>query len=182
VAVYFESDAVSSPLRGGHSGRASAHKGIENRVANETEHADKPFGELDRIGRRVLFCGSARDTTPDLLKPFLVIFHGDHAQDFRGNVRSTIAAGLPFHQNEFNVIFYYGIWFVGLAKERRTAFDLVCGVGYLVPDDGREVIEAQLSAVLLDGRMEGHNGVPPAVFSSREADVADYADQSTAGD
>lgn len=42
-------------------------------------------------------------------------------------------------------------------------------------DDRREVVEAELSAVLLDRGMERHNGVSPAVFSSGEADVADDA-------
>lgn len=71
MPVDFIPNAVSSPLRGGNSGRASTHKGIENRVTDEAEHAHEPLGELEGVWRGMLFCRCSRDTSPDLLEPFL---------------------------------------------------------------------------------------------------------------
>ena len=56
VGVDFVSDAISSPLCGGDRGCSRAHEGVEDRIANEAEHADQPFGELDGIRSGVLFC------------------------------------------------------------------------------------------------------------------------------
>ena len=78
VAVNFKSNAVSSPLRGCHRGRAGAHKGIENRVTNETEHTDEPFGKLKGIRCRMLLCGCSRDSSPYLLEPLFVILCRNH--------------------------------------------------------------------------------------------------------
>ncbi len=118
VAVYLKSNAVSSPFRGGHGGRASAHERIENRVTNETEHADEPFGEFDGIGSGMLLCRCSSDAAPDLLEPFFVILDRDHAQNFRGNVGGTVSARLPLHQYEFDVVFYDGVGLVGLPEKR----------------------------------------------------------------
>src|SRR5258707_15721075 len=78
VTIYFESNAVSSPLCGGNSGRASTHKRIENGVTNKTEHANEPFGEFEWIRCGMLFCRGPCDSAPDLLKPFLVVLRRNY--------------------------------------------------------------------------------------------------------
>src|SRR5258708_31112619 len=95
--------------------------------------------------------GCAGDTSPYLLKPRLVVLVGDHAEHASGQGWRAIAARLPLHQNEFDVVLDDRIGFVRLAE--KTAAISICLIHCIcdfVPDDRREIGEAQATAVLLD--------------------------------
>src|SRR3972149_4167817 len=51
-----------------------------------------------------------------------------------------------------------------------------------MPDDRRKVIEAQLSAVLLNGRVQRHYRMAAIILSSRQANISHHANQAPAGD
>src|SRR6266704_1719096 len=97
-------DAVAAPFRRRNVGRAGSHEGIEHRVSDEAEHADKPLRQLQGIRRWMVSSRSSGDTRPYLLEPFLVILGGDYAEHARGERRRAIAAGLPLHQDEFDIV------------------------------------------------------------------------------
>src|SRR5712671_1391786 len=103
---------------------------------------------------------------PDLLKPFLVILRRDDAQDPRTILRCPIATRFSLHQNKLNVIFYDRVRLVRFSKKTSPVFDLVRGVGNFVPDDWRQVIEADLSAMLLNRGVKWHDRVTPFVLAA----------------
>src|SRR6266853_6153087 len=96
--------AVAAPLCGSNIRRSCAHEWIEHRVSDKAEHANQPFGKLQGIRRRMFSSGCASNTSPYLLKPLLVILVGDHAEYASGQGWRAIAARLPLHQNEFDVV------------------------------------------------------------------------------
>jgi hypothetical protein len=54
MVVDLYADTVATPTCCREIGRTGTHKWIENRIANETEHANKAFCKLDRIRRRMI--------------------------------------------------------------------------------------------------------------------------------
>ena len=66
----------------------------------------------------------------------------------------AFAAGLSEHQDVLDVILDDRIGLVRLAEKGRAVVNLEGGVGDLVPDDCREVVEPQLVAPVGNRRME----------------------------
>ena len=118
---------------------------------------------------------------PNLLKPRPVVLFGYDAQHPRCHRWLAISARLPFHQDEFDVVFDDRVRFVWLSEERRPVLDLVHRVGDLVPNDRGQIIEANLPAMLLDRRMKRNDRMASVVFSPRETNVAHHANQPSAG-
>jgi len=55
----------------------------------------------------------------------------------------------------------------------------VLGIGDFVPDDGSQIVEADLPAALLDRGMQRDNGMPTLVLPSGEAYVPDHHNKSS---
>lgn len=89
----------------------------------------------------------------------------------------AITARFALHKDEFDVVFYYCVGFIGLSQETSSVSGCLenC-IGYLVPNDRREIIVADLSAMFLDRRMKRNNGMSTVVLSARQTDIADHAD------
>lgn len=122
--------------------------------------------------------GSAWDIGPNLSEPCFVKRVGNDAHRSLEEFRASVASRFSFHQDELDIVLDNGIRFIWFSEEAGPiARDFEGGVGDFVPDDRREVIEADFSAMFLDGGVEGDNGVAAVVFSAREADVADNADK-----
>ena len=157
-------------------------KGSRTRVADEAEHPDETLRESDGIGRGMVPRRGARDIGPDLSEHGLEARFGQQAERARGTARPPVAAGLPLHQDEFDVVLDHGVGFVRLAqKAAGAALHLVRRVRDLVPDDRRQVVEPDRSAALLDGSMQRNHGVSATVLASGQAHVTDDADESPAG-
>ena len=61
----------------------------------------------------------------------------DGAEQSLLGIRFPVGAGLSLHQDEFNIVFYHGVWFEGFPEDSPAAVaDLKRGIGDLVPDDG----------------------------------------------
>src|SRR2546427_947683 len=177
----FHADAVAAPFRCGNVSRAGAHERIEHCVSDKAEHADKPLRKLQRIRRWVISSGSAGYPSPYLLKPLLVVLRGDHAEHASGKRRRAIAARLALHQDEFDVVLDDRVRLVRLPeKTASVARRFINRVGDLVPDDGREIGEAQVTAVLLDRRVQRNDRMDARVLAARQAYVTDDTDQSPA--
>jgi hypothetical protein len=56
------------------------------------------------------------------------------------------------------------------------------GVGDLVPDNWRQIVESKRPAMLLDGGVQRYNCMSATVLSTRQAHVSDNTHQPTAGD
>src|SRR5688500_17465355 len=96
-----------------------------------------------------------RYSGPNLLEPLLVVRVTYDAQDSSGKRGTAITARFSLHKYELKIVFYDGIRLVGFAQKRRAvALRLEYSVRNLVPDDRRQVIVANVAAVLLNGCME----------------------------
>ena len=182
VLIDFEPHAVAARLGGGHGGCSGAEEWVQNGVSDEAEHADQALREFDRVRRRMMARGSAREAGPDLLKPQLMLLAGYDAQHAGGGGGSAVATGLSLHQDELDVILDHRVWLVWLAQKAGAVFHLMDGVRNLLPDDRRQVIEAELAAMLLDRRVQWNHCVPALVLSPGKTDIADHADQAAARD
>src|SRR5262245_26540784 len=97
-----------------------------------------------------------REPGPDLLKPRLMVPVGEQAENLRRDVRRTVAAWLPLHQDEFDIVLDDRVRLIGLAEERRAVtLRFEPGVGDLVPDDRGQVIIPHRPAMLLYGCVQG---------------------------
>ena len=76
----------------------------------------------------------------------------------------------------------HGIGFVRLAEKARSGLHLVDGIGNLMPNDGRQVVDPKIPAVLLNRGMKRNHGVPAIIFSAREAHISNHTDKATARD
>ena len=119
---------------------------------------------------------SAGYSRPDLLEPLGMILRGNETENFRWNVGSTIATRFAFHEDEFDIVLDDGVGFVRFAQKAPAVFDLIRSVRDFVPDNGREVVESQLSATLLNRRMKRDYGMTATIFAAGEANIADHAD------
>src|SRR6266852_9024346 len=125
--------------------------------------------------------GGAGDAGPHLLKPLLVILGGDYAEHASGQGRRAIAARLPFHQDEFDVVLDDRIGLVRFSeKTTSVARRFINRVGNLVPDDRRKIGEAQKTAVLLNRSMQRNDRMNAGVLAARQAYVPDDTDQPPA--
>jgi hypothetical protein len=73
VLVDLKPYAIPARLGSGHRRCSTAKKRVKDRVSDEAEHPDQPFGQFDRIGGGMVPCRSAGETGPDLLKPYLMV-------------------------------------------------------------------------------------------------------------
>src|SRR6267143_795112 len=139
------------------------------------------LGELQRVRGRVFLGGSARYASPDLLEPSLVLVAGNDAENAGRHARAAVPARLALHEDELDIVLDDCFGFVRLAQEPPAiAGGLVDGIGDLVPDDRREVVESQSPAVLLDRRMQGHDQVLAFVLPARKAHISDNTYDATA--
>src|ERR1017187_7240734 len=130
----------------------------------------------------MIFGGCTRDAFPNLLKPSLVVCVGNNAQDSRGQIRGAIAARPPLHQDEFNVVLDDGIRLIWLAQKAGAVtgrFKL--GVRDFVPDDGGKIIEADCSAVFLNGCVQGNDRVAASILATRKTHVTNDTDEASSG-
>lgn len=93
------------------------------------------------------------DVVPQLPEHLLVGVGFDGREDPLRDVRTPVAAGLAEQQDVLDVVFDDRPRLVGLAEEPGVATSLETRVADLVPDDGREVIEADVGGVFLNRRV-----------------------------
>ena len=93
------------------------------------------------------------DIVPQLPKHLLVSVGLDGREDSLWDVRTPVAAGLAEQQDVLDVVFDDGARLVGLTEEPGVATSLETRVPDLVPDDGREVVEADIGGVFLNRRV-----------------------------
>src|SRR6267378_1386066 len=134
VCVHFDADAVASPPRTSEIRRSCSHKGIQYSISCKGEHANQSFSQLERIRRRVLWTRSSRKITPDLAKPPLIIIFANDAEDSFATARTAVAAWLPLHKHEFNIVLDDRVWFVRFAQEPAPASHFVLCIRDLMPD------------------------------------------------
>src|ERR1039457_3210500 len=91
-----------------------------------------------------------------------------------------LPARLPEHQDELDVILDDGIGLVGLPQEAGPVLDLITRIGYLVPENGRQVVEADLPGPHNDVGVHRHARMP-AMLAAGQADVPDDAHEPAAG-
>lgn len=117
---------------------------------------------------------------PDLLKPAIKGFLFDSACVSLLGRWFPVTPRLPLHQDEFHVVLDDGIRLVGLPKELRSVFDLVGSIGDLMPDDRIQIVESNPAADDADVGVEWKDEVATEV-PPRDADVANHANESSAG-
>ena len=110
--------------------------------------------------------GRARQVGPDLPEPGLIVVGADDAEQPLAGGRAAVPARLALHEDELDVVLDDGVRLVGLAEKPAAAGNFVVRVGDLVPDDRREVVEADRLAMVLDRRMQRDDRVPAVVASS----------------
>ena len=182
MLVDFVPDAVSTAMKRGDCRCTGTGKRIKHRVADKTEHANQTLGKGFRIRRGMLPCGRSRKPGPYLGKPCFVAFDWNYAQQSSRIGGTAVATWLALHQDELDVVLDYGIRLVGLAEKSAAAIvHLMHDVGNLVPNDRRQIVEADGSTVFLDRGMQRNHGMPSVVFSAGQTDVADDTNQPAAG-
>src|SRR5947207_10222955 len=78
----------------------------------------------------------------------------------------AIAPALPHEEYVFNVILNNGTRLVGLAVEPCTIAGSFRGpIGNLVPEDGRQAVQAVFSCARLNIRVQGHSKMPADPFA-----------------
>ena len=118
----------------------------------------------------------------DLTKPELVVFFADDTEDSLPLSWAAISTRLALHEHEFDVILDDRVRFVRLTEKPSAAGYLILGVGDLVPDDRREIVESNFFATLLDRCVKRDNGMPAVVFLPRKTDITNVDDQSSPWD
>jgi len=93
------------------------------------------------------------DIIPQLSKHLLMSVCLDGREDPLGDVRAPVAAGLAEQQDILDVVFDDRPWLVGLAEEPGVAAGFETRIPDLVPDDGREIVEADVGGVFLNRRV-----------------------------
>src|SRR5690242_2119273 len=106
------------------------------------------------------------NSLPDLLKPFLVIVRRYEAQNLRRNIRCAVSTWLSLHQNEFNVVLNHGVGLIRFPQEARTVFDFIRCIRDFMPDDRRQVVEANPPTMFLYRRMKRNYRVAPTVLAA----------------
>ncbi len=101
------------------------------------------------------------DVVPDLAEEAGEVLLGDAAFLPLLGGGLAVAPGLPLHEDVLNLGLDDGPGLVGLAQEEAGAVRLEGGVGLFVPDDGVQVVKAQLPAPHLDVGVKGKDQVPP---------------------
>jgi len=87
------------------------------------------------------------------------------------------------NQDELDVVLDHRVGLVRLAEKAAAVAAAREGrVGDLVPDDRRQIGEADPPAALLDRRMQRHHLMHAEVAAPRQANIADHADQPPARD
>jgi hypothetical protein len=94
-----------------------------------------------------------------------MVLGADDAEQTLASRRAAVSTGLALHQNKLDIVLDYGIRLVGFAEKSAPAGNLVVRIGDLVPDDRREVVEADLLAVVLNRRVKRDDSMPAVVFS-----------------
>src|SRR3972149_6430003 len=92
--------------------------------------------------------------------------------------RLAIAAGFALHEDKLDVILDHGVGLVGLAEKSTSAvFHFVGRVGDFVPDDRRQIVEANGSASLLNRRVKWDDRMSPVILAAGQAYIADHNHQ-----
>lgn len=118
---------------------------------------------------------------PNLLEPTVKICFTDSAFFPLLIGWFPVSSRFALHQDELNIVFNNGIWFVGFSKKLGSVFYLIGSVGNLVPDNRVQIVEADTSAYNADIGMKWKNQVSSKI-SSRDAYIADNAHKAAAGD
>ncbi len=100
-----------------------------------------------------------------------MVFRRYYAKKPRSEIGFAITAGFALHQNEFDVIFYYRIWFIGFAKEITPVGDFIGGIGYFMPNNRGKIVKPDPSAMFLYRGMKWNNRVAPFIIFSRKANI-----------
>ena len=113
-------------------------------------------------------CRRTGNTGPDLPEKSLEASLGQQAERSRSDARFPVAARLPLHQDELDVILDHGVGLVRFAQEATgPSLHFVRRVGDLVPDYGRQVVEPQCPAPVLNGGVQRNHGMPATVPAPR---------------
>lgn len=121
----------------------------------------------------------ALDVVPQLPEHLLVGVGFDGRQNSLWDVRTPIAAGLAKQQDVLDVVFDDRPRLIGLAEEPGVATSLETRVSDLVPDDGREVVEADVGGVFLNRRVQREHTMPPMIAPGAEDVPNDHTEPAT---
>ena len=125
-------------------------------------------------------CGFSPGTVPYLPEPLLVLLLRQPGRLPLPVGGLAIPARLPQHEDELDVVLDDGIGLVGLPQEAGTVLDLMIRIGYLVPENGSEVVEADVPGPHDDVGVHRHDRMP-AVLAAGQADVPYDAHEPAAG-
>ncbi len=128
-----------------------------------------------------MLCRLTGQARPYLLKPTLIIFCPNYAEQFRGCIWFSITTRLSQHQNELDVILDDRVWLVWFSEKTTCSTRFVHCIRYLVPNDWREIVEPDLSALFLNRRMQGNNRMSPVILSPRQTNIPYNAHQPPPG-
>ena len=120
------------------------------------------------------------DVVPQLSEHLLVGVGFDGRQNSLWDIRTPVAARFAEQQDVLDVVFDDCPRLVGLTEEPSVPAGLETRVSDLVPDDGREIVEADVGSVFLNRRVQRENAMPPVVAPGAE-DVPDDHTESPAG-
>ena len=173
-------DGVSAAAGGSQEGRPCAHEGIKDGIASEGKHPYETIRQLLRKRRWMAPCGFSREALPYLLEPLMVLLLCKPGRFPLLAGRLAVPARLPQHQDELDVVLDDGIGLVGLPQEAGPVPGLMACIRDLVPEDRRQVVEADLPRPHDDVGVHWHHRMP-AMLAPRQANVPDDAHEPAAG-
>jgi len=166
MGIDFNTDAVSAPLHCSNRGRPGPHEGIQYRVADKAKHPYESFCQFLRIRRGMISRGCPWHVAPDLLKPPLVVFAGNNRENPSCQRRTSVTTRFSLHKDELDIVLDHGVGLEGLSQKATSVLDFIGGVGNLVPNDRRKIVEANTAAVFLNRGVKGNDSVAPAILTS----------------
>src|SRR6266567_1726006 len=105
----------------------------------------------------------------------------NNTQNSGGEVGRPVPSRLSLHQDEFDIVLNYRVWFVRLPQKAGAILNFISCIGDFVPDDRGKIVKAHHATVLLNRRMQVYNGVAAVILPSGKAHIADHANQATTG-
>lgn len=167
VRIQFDADTVSAPTGTCQACCAAPHKRIEDDIAHKREHSDQALRKLERIRRGMMGVGCAAQVGPYLSKPGLIVLRADNAEKTFLRSGFAVSARFPLHKHKLDIVFDHCVGLIRLSEKSARPRDFIFCIGNLVPDDGREVVEANGFTAFLYGGMKRNDRVPAVVFPSR---------------
>src|SRR5437899_2265603 len=133
-------DAVPSTPSGRQARCTCATERVEHHVTDKAEHANEALGQFNWVWRWMEASGGPRNPKY-LIKPRTMLLLADEAENPHRFAWPSVPSWLSEHQYVLDVILDDSIGLVRLTEKRCAVLNLERGVGDLVPNDRREVVE-----------------------------------------